>query len=215
MRCLWRFLPTTTLLAVWSVKRDATWRKWNKTLIPRSQYHRKQWKETIKKWKEPTSGPILYWAALNTIGGIYILNVSNCRLQDLTLYNPERTITVKGSIEACCLAEQEIMKKVREAYDNDIAAMNVSFRKINKKSVFPCKCNLLGHETWIWSLIWIYICLFIQQQTHLIPGLNLGAIGLFPPSSAMPPPSLGNSVPGPPYGPMGVRPIFSLFIVHF
>lgn len=48
------------------------------------------------------------------------------RLQDLTLYNPERTITVKGAIEACCLAEQEIMKKVREAYDNDIAAMNVS-----------------------------------------------------------------------------------------
>uniref|UniRef100_W5L932 Insulin-like growth factor 2 mRNA-binding protein 1 n=1 Tax=Astyanax mexicanus TaxID=7994 RepID=W5L932_ASTMX len=45
-------------------------------------------------------------------------------LQDLTLYNPERTITVKGAIEACCLAEQEIMKKVREAYDNDIAAMN-------------------------------------------------------------------------------------------
>ncbi|XP_078140874.1 insulin-like growth factor 2 mRNA-binding protein 1 isoform X4 [Centroberyx gerrardi] len=47
-------------------------------------------------------------------------------LQDLTLYNPERTITVKGPIEACCLAEVEIMKKVREAYDNDIAAMNVS-----------------------------------------------------------------------------------------
>uniref|UniRef100_A0A8C9T989 Insulin-like growth factor 2 mRNA binding protein 1 n=1 Tax=Scleropages formosus TaxID=113540 RepID=A0A8C9T989_SCLFO len=45
-------------------------------------------------------------------------------LQDLTLYNPERTITVKGSVEACCLAEQEIMKKVREAYDNDVAAMN-------------------------------------------------------------------------------------------
>uniref|UniRef100_A0A3Q3G855 Insulin-like growth factor 2 mRNA binding protein 1 n=1 Tax=Labrus bergylta TaxID=56723 RepID=A0A3Q3G855_9LABR len=45
-------------------------------------------------------------------------------LQDLTLYNPERTITVKGSIEACCLAENEVMKKVREAYENDIAAMN-------------------------------------------------------------------------------------------
>uniref|UniRef100_A0A3Q1G7H2 Insulin-like growth factor 2 mRNA binding protein 1 n=1 Tax=Acanthochromis polyacanthus TaxID=80966 RepID=A0A3Q1G7H2_9TELE len=45
-------------------------------------------------------------------------------LQDLTLYNPERTITVKGSIEACCLAEVEIMKKIREAYENDIAAMN-------------------------------------------------------------------------------------------
>lgn len=48
------------------------------------------------------------------------------RLQDLTLYNPERTITVKGSIENCCKAEQEIMKKVREAYENDVAAMSVS-----------------------------------------------------------------------------------------
>ncbi|XP_061080337.1 insulin-like growth factor 2 mRNA-binding protein 1 isoform X1 [Conger conger] len=87
-------------------------------------------------------------------------------LQDLTLYNPERTITVKGPIEACCLAEQEIMKKVREAYDNDLAAMN--------------------------------------QQTHLIPGLNLGALGLFPPSSAMPPPPPGNSSAGAPYGSFGV-----------
>uniref|UniRef100_A0AAY4D2G3 RRM domain-containing protein n=1 Tax=Denticeps clupeoides TaxID=299321 RepID=A0AAY4D2G3_9TELE len=86
-------------------------------------------------------------------------------LQDLTLYNPERTITVKGQIEACCLAEQEIMKKVREAYDNDIAAMN--------------------------------------QQTHLIPGLNLGALGLFPPSSSMPPPPPGNPAIGTPYGSFG------------
>ncbi|KAK3552635.1 hypothetical protein QTP86_017891 [Hemibagrus guttatus] len=86
-------------------------------------------------------------------------------LQDLTLYNPERTITVKGAIEACCLAEQEIMKKVREAYDNDIAAMN--------------------------------------QQTHLIPGLNLGALGLFPPSSSMPPPPPGNPGVCPPYGSFG------------
>uniref|UniRef100_A0A8C9VNV0 Insulin-like growth factor 2 mRNA binding protein 1 n=1 Tax=Scleropages formosus TaxID=113540 RepID=A0A8C9VNV0_SCLFO len=79
-------------------------------------------------------------------------------LQDLTLYNPERTITVKGSVEACCLAEQEIMKKVREAYDNDVAAMN--------------------------------------QQTHLIPGLNLSALGLFPPSASVPPPPIGNAVSG-------------------
>ncbi|KAK0135781.1 Insulin-like growth factor 2 mRNA-binding protein 1 [Merluccius polli] len=88
-------------------------------------------------------------------------------LQDLTLYNPERTITVKGPIEACCLAEVEVMKKVREAYDNDIAAMN--------------------------------------QQTHLIPGLNLGALGLFPPSSSMPPPPPGNSSPGAPYGSFGTQ----------
>ncbi|XP_029293692.1 insulin-like growth factor 2 mRNA-binding protein 1 isoform X1 [Cottoperca gobio] len=86
-------------------------------------------------------------------------------LQDLTLYNPERTITVKGLIEACCHAEGEVMKKVREAYENDIAAMN--------------------------------------QQTHLIPGLNLGALGLFPSSSNMPPPPPGNASGSAPYGCFG------------
>ncbi|XP_044096733.1 LOW QUALITY PROTEIN: insulin-like growth factor 2 mRNA-binding protein 1 [Neovison vison] len=72
-------------------------------------------------------------------------------LQDLTLCNPERTIPVKGAIENCCRAEQEIMKKVREAYENDVAAMSL--------------------------------------QSHLISGLNLAALGLFPASSgAVPPP---------------------------
>lgn len=47
-------------------------------------------------------------------------------MQDLTIYNPERTITVKGSTEACSNAEVEIMKKLREAYENDIVAVNVS-----------------------------------------------------------------------------------------
>lgn len=47
-------------------------------------------------------------------------------LQDLTIYNPERTITVKGSTEACSKAEVEIMKKLREAYENDVVAVNVS-----------------------------------------------------------------------------------------
>ncbi|RXM34765.1 Insulin-like growth factor 2 mRNA-binding protein 1 [Acipenser ruthenus] len=90
-------------------------------------------------------------------------------LQDLTLYNPERTITVKGPIEACCQAEEEIMKKVREAYENDVAAMNL--------------------------------------QAHLIPGLNLNALGLFPPSStsAIPPPPPGNSA-ATPYGSFGIAP---------
>ncbi|XP_026074519.1 insulin-like growth factor 2 mRNA-binding protein 2 isoform X2 [Carassius auratus] len=45
-------------------------------------------------------------------------------LQDLSMYNPERTIIVKGSIEACCSAEVEIMRKLREAYENDIATIN-------------------------------------------------------------------------------------------
>uniref|UniRef100_A0A9J8AN04 Insulin-like growth factor 2 mRNA binding protein 2a n=1 Tax=Cyprinus carpio carpio TaxID=630221 RepID=A0A9J8AN04_CYPCA len=47
-------------------------------------------------------------------------------LQDLTIYNPERTIIVKGSIEACCRAEVEIMRKLREAYENDTAAINIA-----------------------------------------------------------------------------------------
>uniref|UniRef100_A0A8B9CTP9 Insulin like growth factor 2 mRNA binding protein 2 n=1 Tax=Anser brachyrhynchus TaxID=132585 RepID=A0A8B9CTP9_9AVES len=47
-------------------------------------------------------------------------------LQDLTIYNPERTITVKGSTEACSNAEVEIMKKLREAYENDVVAVNSS-----------------------------------------------------------------------------------------
>ncbi|XP_064343575.1 insulin-like growth factor 2 mRNA-binding protein 3 isoform X3 [Camelus dromedarius] len=45
-------------------------------------------------------------------------------LQELTLYNPERTITVKGNVETCAKAEEEIMKKIRESYENDIASMN-------------------------------------------------------------------------------------------
>ncbi|XP_030636127.1 insulin-like growth factor 2 mRNA-binding protein 2 isoform X4 [Chanos chanos] len=45
-------------------------------------------------------------------------------LQDLTIYNPERTITVRGGLEECCKAEVEIMRKLREAYENDMAAIN-------------------------------------------------------------------------------------------
>ncbi|XP_049416186.1 insulin-like growth factor 2 mRNA-binding protein 1 isoform X3 [Epinephelus fuscoguttatus] len=58
-------------------------------------------------------------------------------LQDLTLYNPERTITVKGSIEACCRAEVEVTKKLREAYENDIAAMNVSLHAFTCAHAHP------------------------------------------------------------------------------
>lgn len=47
-------------------------------------------------------------------------------LQDLSIYNPERTITVKGTVEACASAEIEIMKKLREAFENDMLAVNVS-----------------------------------------------------------------------------------------
>ncbi|XP_015213455.1 insulin-like growth factor 2 mRNA-binding protein 3 isoform X2 [Lepisosteus oculatus] len=87
-------------------------------------------------------------------------------LQDLTLYNPERTITIKGTIEACAKAEEEVMKKIRESYENDVAAMNL--------------------------------------QSNLIPGLNLNALGLFPPSNpAMTPPMM----PGPPAAGAAAYPI--------
>lgn len=49
-----------------------------------------------------------------------------CRLQDLTIYNQERTITVRGGVEECCNAEMEIMKKLSEAHENDVASLNVS-----------------------------------------------------------------------------------------
>lgn len=67
-------------------------------------------------------------------------------LQDLTLYNPERTITVKGSIESCSRAELEVMKKIREAYENDIAAMNVSLCT-HKRTHFVVLC--------VWMFGWL------------------------------------------------------------
>uniref|UniRef100_A0A671M797 Insulin-like growth factor 2 mRNA-binding protein 3 n=1 Tax=Sinocyclocheilus anshuiensis TaxID=1608454 RepID=A0A671M797_9TELE len=67
---------------------------------------------------------------------------TNPSLQDLTLYNPERTITVKGTLEACAKAEEEIMKKIRESYENDVAAMHLQSNLIpglnlNALGIFP------------------------------------------------------------------------------
>ncbi|XP_028284650.1 insulin-like growth factor 2 mRNA-binding protein 3 isoform X1 [Parambassis ranga] len=70
-------------------------------------------------------------------------------LQDLTLYNPERTITVKGSIEACSQAEEEVMKKIRESYESDMAAMNLQSNLIpglnlNALGLFPSGAPGMG-----------------------------------------------------------------------
>uniref|UniRef100_A0A8C6VUC7 Insulin-like growth factor 2 mRNA binding protein 3 n=1 Tax=Nothobranchius furzeri TaxID=105023 RepID=A0A8C6VUC7_NOTFU len=70
-------------------------------------------------------------------------------LQDLTLYNPERTITIKGSIEACSSAEQEVMKKIRESYESDMAAMNLQSNLIpglnlNALGLFPSGAPGMG-----------------------------------------------------------------------
>ncbi|KAM6985998.1 insulin-like growth factor 2 mRNA-binding protein 2a [Aplochiton taeniatus] len=92
-------------------------------------------------------------------------------LQDLTIYNPERTITVKGNMEACCKAEAEVMRKLREAYENDIAAIN--------------------------------------QQTNLIPGLNLNALGIFSTGLSVLPPASGPRGGAPPVAPAGYNPFMS------
>ncbi|XP_056145208.1 insulin-like growth factor 2 mRNA-binding protein 2a isoform X3 [Lampris incognitus] len=92
-------------------------------------------------------------------------------LQDLTIYNPERTITVKGSMEDCCKAEVEIMRKLREAYENDIAAIN--------------------------------------QQTNLIPGLNLNALGIFSSGLSVLPPAAGPRGGVPPVAPAAYNPFLS------
>lgn len=84
-------------------------------------------------------------------------------LHDLTMYNPERTITVQGPIEACTTAQEEVMKKVREAYDSDMAAMSL--------------------------------------QSTMIPGLNLNALGLFPPGASCMGPSMSNMPSGTHGGP--------------
>ena len=74
-----------------------------------------------------------------------VTHVNSCaysydhRLQDLTLYNLERTITVRGTIDACCQAEEEIMKKIREAYECDVAAMSVS---VSLLSCYPFSRDL-------------------------------------------------------------------------
>uniref|UniRef100_A0A671SRT4 Insulin-like growth factor 2 mRNA-binding protein 2 n=1 Tax=Sinocyclocheilus anshuiensis TaxID=1608454 RepID=A0A671SRT4_9TELE len=74
-------------------------------------------------------------------------------LQDLTIYNQERTITVRGVVEECCNAEVEIMKKLREAHENDVASLN--------------------------------------QQTNMMPGLNLSALGIFSSGLSVLPPASG------------------------
>ena len=45
-------------------------------------------------------------------------------LQDLSIYNPERTMMVKVTIKACVSAEIEIMKKLQEAFEIDMLANN-------------------------------------------------------------------------------------------
>uniref|UniRef100_A0A673I4H3 Insulin-like growth factor 2 mRNA-binding protein 3 n=1 Tax=Sinocyclocheilus rhinocerous TaxID=307959 RepID=A0A673I4H3_9TELE len=120
-------------------------------------------------------------------------------LQDLTLYNPERTITVKGTLEACAKAEEEIMKKIRESYENDVAAMHLQSNLIpglnlNALGIFPGAASggmspsvLSGPPAGAQSFgvtqldkIVLYLCQQPQVESetvHLfIPALAVGAI---------------------------------------
>ncbi|XP_060683659.1 insulin-like growth factor 2 mRNA-binding protein 2a isoform X4 [Hemiscyllium ocellatum] len=88
-------------------------------------------------------------------------------LQDLTLYNPERTITVRGSVEACSKAEVEIMKKLREAYENDLAAMNSHL----------CYPGALYNTPAVGTMAQLYSQTSEQEVVHLfIPTQAVGAI---------------------------------------
>lgn len=42
------------------------------------------------------------------------------RIQDLTVFNPERTVTIYGTPEQCIAAEALISKKLRKAYESYI-----------------------------------------------------------------------------------------------
>nr|XP_038963482.1 insulin-like growth factor 2 mRNA-binding protein 3 isoform X2 [Rattus norvegicus]XP_038963483.1 insulin-like growth factor 2 mRNA-binding protein 3 isoform X2 [Rattus norvegicus] len=132
-------------------------------------------------------------------------------LQELTLYNPERTITVKGNVETCAKAEEEIMKKIRESYENDIASMNGLYHPLLASVSTGCTWRAAIQATG--TSIHMYLrdkytdtvfprgsCILPKLQAHLIPGLNLNALGLFPPTSGMPPPTSGPpSAMTPPY----------------
>lgn len=47
---------------------------------------------------------------------------------------------MKGPIEACARAEEEVMKKIRESYESDMAAMNVSARNVKYAAQACLEC---------------------------------------------------------------------------
>uniref|UniRef100_A0A673NLM8 Insulin-like growth factor 2 mRNA-binding protein 2 n=1 Tax=Sinocyclocheilus rhinocerous TaxID=307959 RepID=A0A673NLM8_9TELE len=97
-------------------------------------------------------------------------------LQDLTIYNPERTIIVKGSIEACCRAEVEIMRKLREAYENDIAAIN------QQTNLIP-GLSLSGHSSQLGGLYSVPPASAISHQHTQAPEQEV--VYLFIPTQAV------------------------------
>uniref|UniRef100_A0AAY5E930 RRM domain-containing protein n=1 Tax=Electrophorus electricus TaxID=8005 RepID=A0AAY5E930_ELEEL len=97
-------------------------------------------------------------------------------LQDLTLYNPERTITVKGSVEACARAEEEVMKKLRESYENDVAAMNVCWLFPLFSSPHPPPPKVATFSTALSVSLPTHIQPESETVNLFIPSLAVGAI---------------------------------------
>lgn len=68
------------------------------------------------------------------------------------------------------------------------------------KNCFLSVAHPLDSSAWKLRDFFFSFLLPLQLQAHLIPGLNLNALGLFPPTSGMPPPTSGPpSTMTPPY----------------
>ena len=133
-------------------------------------------------------------------------------------------------MEACSNAEVEIMKKLREAYENDVVAVNVSFqlsclgcpcfqataevagRKLRGLSICcskgwpsPIMSALCGENRTL-PFTRFPMCLLSQQQANLIPGLNLSALGIFSTGLSMLPstPGARGAAAAAPYHPFAV-----------
>ena len=55
----------------------------------------------------------------------FISNPTNCSLNDVSSFNMERVITIKGTIENMSRAEGMISAKLRQSYESDLQAMAV------------------------------------------------------------------------------------------
>ena len=62
-------------------------------------------------------------------------------LNDVSSFNMERVITIKGTIENMSRAEGMISAKLRQSYESDLQAMAVSFRH---KFHFKLTVNLIN-----------------------------------------------------------------------
>ncbi|XP_034016930.1 insulin-like growth factor 2 mRNA-binding protein 3 [Thalassophryne amazonica] len=70
-------------------------------------------------------------------------------LQDLTVYNLERTVTFKGDADACARAEETVMKNIRQCHESDMAALSLQANLIpglnlSTLGLFPSGASGMG-----------------------------------------------------------------------